>query len=203
MNKMVLISAIMLASNLYTMNPATATPMNSSKQAKMTKVAYINIAKIIPSSEYGEQVNLEEGSREWRDRTKNDHEELQKRVQAIRAKAERLQKLSEELDAKKKTQWSSDSAREQKAEEAMKLQSELEIDQQTMNRYFRPIQMAQAEMSPKIQKVVNEIALQQGWDLVLFGGALYASKDSDITQEVINALNKLYESSKAKPAPKL
>ena len=197
MNKILCISALMLVPALYGMNSTT---MASSKQARATKVAYVNIAKIIPSSEYGEAVNLDEGSHEWRDRTKADHEELQRRVQAMRTKAERLQKLSEELEPKKKAQWSSESTREQKTDEAMKLQSELEIDQQSLNRYVRPIQMMQSEMSPKIQKIVQEIAQQQGWDLVLFGGALYTSKEADITQEVITLLNKAYnaELSKAK-----
>jgi Skp family chaperone for outer membrane proteins len=206
MNKIVFASSLILFSptlGAMTGNAplALAKPV-ATKQAKVIKVAYVNIGRILPSSEYGEPVNFQDGSQEWYNLTKEYHDEIQNRVKTMRQKAERLNKLTEELETKKgKGQWRSDTALEKVTEEAMKLQSELQIEQQALQRYAAPIQKAQTEMTPKIQQIIGEIVQRQGWDIVLFGGVLFASPDADITQEVITALNTTYTAERKKSLP--
>ncbi len=63
---------------------------------------------------------------------------------------------------------------------------------------------AQSIIGPKIEKVLEEIQVSQGWDMILKGDAVLGkvSKKFDITDEVLRALNKRYEAEKAEKAKK-
>ena len=170
----------------------------SSKQAIPTKVAYVNINRIM-----GE--DLDKGSDEWRDIVNGLETELKERGSKIQADVQRGQKLEAELRNPAQNKLTSNESRESKTEELMKLQKSVEIAAQAAQSYQnRVVQEAQASIFAKVEKIVNDIAKAQGWDLVIIGGGIYVDPRIDITNAVLDALNKEYKPKKAaaKPAAK-
>ena len=165
----------------------------SSKQAIPTKVAYVNINRIM-----GE--DLDKGSVEWRDIVNGLETELKERGSKIQADVQRGQKLEAELRNPAQNKLTSNESRESKTEELMKLQKSVEIAAQAAQSYQnRVVQEAQASIFAKVEKIVNDIAKAQGWDLVIIGGGIYVNPRIDITDDVLAALNKEYKPKKAAP----
>lgn len=164
------------------------------RQAVPTKVAYVDINKIMNE-------NLT-GSHEFRDRVTELQSELKDRYNKIQSEVARGQKLEAEVRNPDKSKWASSESRESKTEELMKLQKNLEISAQAAESYqMKKFQEIQNEIVGKIEKIAKEIAVQQGWDLVIVGGGIYVNPRVDITDDVLSALNKAYKPTK-KAAPK-
>lgn len=143
-----------------------------------------------------------EESQKALDASKELEKEMNKRAQKIQEQVQELQKLETELRNKDKSKWSSESARESKAEEYMKLQKNIEIAQQAAQAYFeRNKQEITSDIIAKVGKICESLASKLGFDLILPAEqVLFVSPALDITNEILAELNKEYKKSK-EPAP--
>jgi Skp family chaperone for outer membrane proteins len=187
---------------------ATATGSSASRKAVETKVAYIDLESIMG-------MDLSKGAQEWTDLAKGLQVELQEQYRKIAQDQERLKTLGAELDEaggkdkKERTKWLSEEAlekeRTEKLKEATRLKSDIEFGARALEeRQTRDGQKLQFTYFNKVQKKAEQVAREQGWDLVLIGGSVFTSARADITADVLDALNKEYSASKTskKPAEK-
>tara|TARA_B100000795_G_C22600567_1_gene361073 strand:- start:84 stop:581 length:498 start_codon:yes stop_codon:yes gene_type:complete len=142
------------------------------------KIGFVEIQKILKNAPQtvGANKKLE---KEFTKRTAK----LKKAVKVIQAKETKFRKDSMTMADK-------DRAKIQKEIQSLK------IDAQRTEREVREdIDMRRREEIAKVQKLVNvaveNVAKEQGYDLVLYQGVAYAGKKVDITDIVIKALGKL------------
>jgi outer membrane protein len=138
-----------------------------------------------------------EMSDEWKDEQKRIQAELQEQVknyqkleESFRAKQQELQNMGSAA---------SESARKTKETELMKLQKQIMIERQVLEESSNQVmQEPQMKILKKIEETVNAIAREEGLDLVLGMGVVYASAKVDLTQKVMDRLNADYAKAKAK-----
>ena len=142
------------------------------------KIGFVEIQKILKNAPQTVSAN-KKLEKEFTKRTAK----LKKAVKVIQAKETKFRKDSMTMADK-------DRAKIQKEIQSLK------IDAQRTEREVREdIDMRRREEIAKVQKLVNvaveNVAKEQGYDLVLYQGVAYAGKKVDITDIVIKALGKL------------
>ncbi|QDK37340.1 OmpH family outer membrane protein [Bdellovibrio sp. NC01] len=165
MNKMILSLCVILATG--------------AAKAAETKVGFVDVPKAIQATSAGKKAKAElEG-------------QFNKKKKELEKKEADLKKMGEDLD-KKKSVLSEEALRTKQAEfqgEMMKFRDEVGKSQ-------AEIQKKQQEMTApileKMQKTITKVAQEKGYTLVLQNtqGVLYATPDSDLTDDVIKAYEK-------------
>lgn len=162
------------------------------------KIAFVNVQKIVSF----DPQTLGQASAEWRDlygKIQEILEPAQKEIIDLRDKYEKGKKDFQGLQA---SGAASQEALKRKYEEVARIEYELSTRMQESEAFAQnEVKKAQAQLGPKLDKVINDIRLAQGWDLVLRGEVVLAGADQfDITDDVLAALNKGYAEEKAKKA---
>jgi outer membrane protein len=160
--------------NLFTIMMMLAAPGLAMAEKK---IAFVNPIKAISQSEEVQASQLEMKSAMGDERQKLQN--LRKEIQQINQK---MQKESMTLSDKQKQNLKD--KRESKMIEARQLsklvQKRMKGEQQEIVK----------EMRPKVMKAVNEIAENEGYDVVLnIQAVMYANEGMDITNQVVQKLN--------------
>lgn len=91
-------------------------------------------------------------------------------------------------------------AKEDRQKELLSLQNRIEIEQRAAQEIPQQrAQMAQMEILKKIEAAAQKIAKEHGVDVVLAGSTIYVADRVDITQMVVDEINKSFKPA-AKPA---
>ena len=151
---------------------------NVSNLTAEVKIGFVEVQKILKNAPQTVTAN-KKLEKEFTKRTAK----LKQAVKVIQAKETKFRKDSMTMSDK-------DRAKVQKEVQALK------IDAQRTEREVREdIYLRRREEIAKVQKLVNvaveNVAKEQGYDLVLYQGVAYAGKKVDITDVVIKALGKL------------
>ena len=151
---------------------------NVSNLTAEVKIGFVEIQKILKNAPQTVTAN-KKLEKEFTKRTAI----LKKAVKVIQAKETKFRKDSMTMSDK-------DRVRVQKEVQALK------IDAQRTEREVREdIDLRRREEIAKVQKLVNvaveNVAKEQGYDLVLYQGVAYAGKKVNITDVVIKALGNL------------
>tara|TARA_B110000037_G_scaffold18908_1_gene19858 strand:+ start:3603 stop:4100 length:498 start_codon:yes stop_codon:yes gene_type:complete len=151
---------------------------NVSNLTAEVKIGFVEVQKILKNAPQTVTAN-KKLEKEFTKRTAK----LKQAVKVIQAKETKFRKDSMTMSDK-------DRAKVQKEVQALK------IDAQRTEREVREdIDLRRREEIAKVQKLVNvaveNVAKEQGYDLVLYQGVAYAGKKVDITDVVIKALGKL------------
>jgi Skp family chaperone for outer membrane proteins len=180
--------------------PKVAGAPTTQKVAGVPKLAFVNIQKIIT---FDEEL-LPEASHEWREfhtKLKETVEPAQKELADLR---DRYEKGKKEFQSLQGSSLTSQEALKRKYEEVARVEYELSTRMQELDSFTQnEVKKAQAHIGPKLDKVINEVRLAQGWDLVARGEFIVAGDERfDITADVLVKLNKEYADEKAKKATK-
>lgn len=169
--------------------PATAAVAPKKAQ---TPVGYVRLEKIMS------QENLDEAAHEWRDKVKELTKDLEPRYQKLATEREKYEKAVAEFKSSENNKWMTPQSKEAKAQELYQMGAMWEAQaQQLDNERRQKAATLQMDLFNRVQKTAEELAEARGYDLVLYAGAAYASKRSDITQDVLDALNKTYAQEQA------
>lgn len=174
-------------------------PMES-KSAATPKVAVVDVRRIISQDP---EVLKNGASDEWKELFAKLQDTLRPAQKEIADIEERYKKKASELESLQKSGISSKEALRKKYEEELApLEFQLQNQYQQYQRFsYDELNKAQQAMAPKIEKVINSVRTAQGWDMVINREALISfSPRFDITDEVLNLLNKQHALEKAKKA---
>jgi Skp family chaperone for outer membrane proteins len=155
------------------------------------KIGFVNIQQIVSL----DKNNLDKGSLEWKDL----YNDLQKTIEPVKNELKELEekynKGRTEFENLHKSGICTKEALQKKYEEVGKLEYELRSRSQELENFAQSeIAKAQMIIGPKIDKTIAEIKTENGLDIILRGEiVLAASIEFDLTQQVINKLNKTYE----------
>lgn len=137
------------------------------------------------------------GLDQWKDET----EKIQKEAESRSAKIRELQDTHAKKATELKTMSSAvkDSVKESKNEELLKLENEIRIKAQSLEQYGeRAMQEAQMKILKEIENTLKEISKEQSINAVFAGGFLYADEWLNISNEVVERMNKAYAATKKK-----
>jgi Skp family chaperone for outer membrane proteins len=161
----------------------TAVQLADVKEVKKTaiaaKLAVVDFQKIINFD-----VPEESSSLEWRDLMADLEKKLKPRITKLQDKQAKLQKRAQETQGKMDDDINA---------ELMKMQNEIEIDAKAYQTYSqKALGEVQNQFGEKVRLVVQAVAQEQGWTHVLPGPLLYVLESCDITNDVVDRLNKNY-----------
>jgi len=172
MNKHVRLCSVVAFSFLL-----VAVMTSASAGAAATKVAVINIQKVLIESEAGKKAKAM----------------MEKKMEELKAglkkNEEALRALQKEIE-KKSSAWS-DEKKQEKAMEFQKKRRNLGLQQEDANLEMKNLQ--EKHLTPimkKLETIVTEVAKAKGYTIVLpRNGVLYFDKAVDITADTTKALN--------------
>jgi outer membrane protein len=193
-----LVAACVVALSALPLLAKETKPMES-KSAAAPKVALVDVRRIIAQDPEG----LKNGSDEWRELFGKLQDTLKPAQREIAELEERYKKKASELESLQKSGISSKEALRKKYEEELApLEFQLQNQAQQYQRFsYDELGKAQQIIGPKIEKVINSIRTAQGWDMIINREAVISFNPRyDITQEVLELLNKQYAMEKAKKA---
>lgn len=171
-----------------------------SKTAATPKIAVVDVRRIISQDA---QVLKNGASEEWKELFAKLQDTLRPAQKEIADLEERYKKKAGELESLQKSGISSKEALRKKYEEELApLEFQLQNQYQQYQRFsYDELNKAQQVMGPKIEKVINSIRTAQGWDIIINREAIISfGPRFDITDEVLNLLNKQHALEKAKKA---
>lgn len=152
------------------------------------KIAIVSFAKIF---------DPKTGALKWRDKVQELQKEMEPRIKKFQADQEKLKKLAEKLN-NPATVWDNEFSKEAAVQEAIQLENTLKTAGQAAQAFEQKrAQEIQAMLFEDISKAVREVAAELGYDVVIAEGIIYANGKGDITDKVIERMNKLYSSEKA------
>ena len=173
MNKIVKLSSVAVVV-IFLM---VAVMSNAPAGAADTKVAVINIQKVLVGSEVGKESKV---------KMEKKMEELKA---ALKKDEDALLALQKEIE-KKSSAWS-DEKKQEKAMEFQKMRRDLGVKQEDANMEMKSLQ--EKYLTPimkKLETIVTEVAKAKGFAIVLpRNGVLYFDKAIDITEDTTKALN--------------
>lgn len=153
--------------------------VGSMARAADTKIAFVDMQKAVQSTAAGKKA-------------KSDLEgELEKRKKDLQKKDADLKKMREDLEKKKSVL-----SEEALAKKQQEFQEEFGQFQQTVQKSQLELQKREQDLTgpilKKMKTVIEKVAKDKGYTLVLENSAmvLYASKDADITDDVVKAFEK-------------
>lgn len=175
---------------------------DSNKTAASPKIAVVNVHKIITVDPEA----LPQASKQWR----NLYEKLQDTLKTANREIEDLEskykKKIEEIETLKKTGVASkDTLQKKYGEEIAPLEYQLQNQYQQRERFAQQeLEKAQKIIAPILKRVIKELKKVAGWNMIAKGDAFIDDIDEqfDVTNEVLNAMNKLYEEELAEKAKK-
>ncbi len=174
MNRIMKLSSITVAFVFLLVAVATT---SSATAATVTKVAVINIQKVLVESEAGKKAKAK----------------MEKKMEELKANLKKdenaLVALQKEIE-KKSSAWS-DEKKQEKAMAFQKMRRNLGVKQEDANLEMKNLQ--EKHLTPimkKLESIVTEVAKAKGYTIVLpRNGVLYFDKAVDITADTTKALN--------------
>jgi outer membrane protein len=144
------------------------------------KMGYVRVQYLIDNSP-----QAKEASSKLQKEFRPKKEELQQKKKELQRLQQKLQKEGLTL---------SDDKRKQLEDRAQRLQREIKRSQKTLQQELN-IQRNDAfkGVRQSVQKAVQTVAENEGYDLVVGQGALYASDAIDITQKVLERMEQQYQ----------
>lgn len=175
MKKQILLISCAFANIVFADAPA--------QKAFSTKIASVN-TNLLFSDEPG-------APEEIRDEIAKIKQEFTERDTRLRKDYDRYAKDMSEFQASKDKD-------PKKAEELRKMEANLELERQAAQSYgMRAQQELQYNMGPKIEKAMETVAQQQGWDAITFMPMKVLNSKMDVTADVVAEMNKEYRAQKA------
>lgn len=151
----------------------------SMARAAEMKIGFVDMQKAVQSTAAGKKAKSElEG-------------ELEKRKKELQKKDADLKKMKEDLDKKKSVM--SEEALQKKMTE---FQEEFTSFQQIVGKNQMELQKREQDLTgpilTKMRKVIEKVAKEKGYSMILENSAmvLYASKDNDLTDDIVKAFEK-------------
>lgn len=148
------------------------------------KIGYANLQKALNECKAGQNA---------KDTLQAEAKKLEKDLDA---KQEELKKLKEEIDKKGKV-WNKDT-REAKEKKFRDMSQEFQQQYMDYNETLnKKKQEKEGEIINELRGIVDELAKKRGYTLVFersVGGILYATKDNDLTDEVIKLHDERFSS---------
>lgn len=166
------------------------------KEAVNTKIAFINLNALLPMSDF----NVSTASHEWRDLMLQLQDTLIPGTNELKQIEESYMKKCAEYESMQKTGVSSPDASRRKAEEIMRLEPQIQEKRQKYQKLITDeMKKIQEIVVPKIDSIIADIRIKQGWDMIARSEALMAADPRlDLTEQVVEILNKEYAQVKAK-----
>lgn len=196
--------------NLYSSSPKGKESMG------LEKLVFVDIQKILPSSD--DSAILSRGSKEWADlmmalsgSLKAGDEEIQEMNENYSKGKTEFNKLTKEFESLQKSGLSSGKALQEKQgvlqnkyEEIAKLEYQLQGKMQKRQELInKEIKRAQEILAPKLERIIEDIRLDSDLYVLRKEAVISAPKKADITDHVLDNLNKNYvEELKAKKSKK-
>ncbi|NPA58580.1 MAG: OmpH family outer membrane protein [Aquificae bacterium] len=142
-------------------------------------VAFVDVQKVMNQSKKGQQYK----------------KEIESKVSYYQKKLEKIDKQIKEIEKQLASPVLSEEAKEKKRKEIAQLKAKgLEIQQQAEEELSKMKAQAEMELIKLIQKVTERYAKQHNIDLVFIGGAIggvvYHDKAIDITDKILELVNK-------------
>ena len=142
------------------------------------KIGFVEIQKILKGAPQTVLAN------------KKLEKEFTKRTAKLKKSVKKINVKEKQFNKDRMTLSESDRAKKQREIQSLKIEA-----QRTERELREDVDIRRREEIAKVQKLVNvaveNVAKEQGYDLVLYHGVAYAGKKVDITDIVIKALGKL------------
>lgn len=183
-----------------------------SMASNLEKLVFVDVQKILPSSD--DPSTLSRGSKEWSDlmmalstSLKSGDEEIQEMNESYTNLKTDFSKLSKEFESfqkagvgNPKTLQEKQTVLQTKYEEIAKLEYQLQGKMQKRQELInKEIKRAQEILAPKLERIIEDIRLDKDLYVLRKEAVISAPKNSDITNQVLDILNKNYvEELKAK-----
>lgn len=156
------------------------------------KIGFVKIDDIMTFDDQ----KLRKAPDEWQAMVRAVSDDLKSRASAIESKAKDLKERAAKLQDD--TKWQNRSARETEAERLRELEHTIKLQAESLQEFQqRKVQELQMTYGMKIQKTAEDFAKAKGYDLILYGPALYVGPSVDVTNDSIDALNKAYRAEQA------
>ncbi|MCL4361628.1 OmpH family outer membrane protein [Candidatus Dependentiae bacterium] len=182
-----------LACTCATAMAADKMDMVGNMVAVPTKVAFANFNKIF---------NLEDlkgTADEWQDGVADLQIQLQAKDAEIQKMDQELRKTVAALKNMEKSEVGSQEAREKRTQEAMKMQQEMQMAYQAFEQArVQGLQELFTKLTAKATKVADDLRKQQGWDGIIMSGLVSVDPKFDLTEQILQELNKSYAPEKKK-----
>lgn len=168
---LVMVAALILGSSMMAQSPSGMLAL-----AAGDKIGYVDVAKVF--DEYGK---TKDSDKMLEDKGSKKQTERDKMVEEVRKLKDELELLSDKGKEEKQIQID---------EKIKKLQ---DFDRQTRDDLRRERDTAAREIFKEIEKVIQGIGEKEGYNIIINERALvYATKDANLTDKVLEALNKQY-----------
>ncbi len=170
--------------------PAPSVP--ASVLASNLPVAFVEIARIMTPNVTEAEVH------EWRDEAKALQTELEAKNAKIEAEQKEYQKAKAELDNPSNSKWTTEESRDSKTQALAVKEAEITSEIKNLQKYYsRAVQKLQMDMHENIKKASKDLRVQKKLGAVLPADiALDVDPKANITQDVIDLLNREYEAKK-------
>lgn len=147
----------------------------SAQEAQDLKIGVVNWARLLTESPQAEQVR------------ENMEGQFASRAEQLQEKREKLQSDVDRLERDGPVM--SEDARQNLEDSIRDQQRQLRVEQEE---FSEDVQRAREEeiqsLNSDVRKVVSEFAQQQGYDLIIGDGVLYAGEEVEITGQVLERL---------------
>lgn len=158
---------------------AVSTLLASAAHAADMKIGFVDMQKAVQSTDSGKKA-------------KKDLEgEFEKKKKELQAKEGDLKKMGEDLEKKKSVL-----SEEALAKKQVEFQEEMMKYREVVGKSQMDLQKKERDLTQpildKMRRVIEKVAKDKGYNMVLENNAmvLFASKDNDLTEEVIKAFEK-------------
>lgn len=185
MQRFFFLSLLLVSLSVHAQEGTVSAPLIARAGGKKTpvvaKVAVVDFQKIINFDEPAGSASLE-----WRDIMAELEKKLKPRMNRLQDMQAKLQKDAKEA----REQMRND---DDTAARLMKMQNDIEIDAKSYQSYSqKALAEVQTSFGEKVKAVVEEVAAEQGWTHVFPGPLLYSLASCDITDDVVERMNKNY-----------
>lgn len=166
------------------------------KKALPTKIAFVNINKIITL----DPNILEKASYEWKELYNKLQVTIEPADKELKELEEKFEKVKKEFEDLQKSGVASNEALQRKYEEAARIELNLRKRLQERDQFVQnELNKAQLIVARKIEAAIKKLKAAQGWNMIIRGEyVIDADEYYDLTQEVLEIVNKEYLAEKAK-----
>lgn len=173
---------------------ASESSKTDGKESKNAKIAFVNIQRIITT----EDGLLNDAAEEWKELFKKLKKTLEPIDKELKELQEKGTKAGNEFESLQKSSLANKEALQRKYEEVARLEMQFRQGIQDREKLVqKELNDANSKVAPKVEKVIDKLRSEQGWDLILRGEVVIsASKGFDLTNEVLTRLNKDYTAEK-------
>ncbi|PTX20137.1 periplasmic chaperone for outer membrane proteins Skp [Pontibacter mucosus] len=182
-------SAMMVACNQKDSTPTAASPATETTTAANPDIVYVNSDSLLANYEYFKDV---------RNRLQKKAEQKEK---DLRTQAESFQKEVQRFqqNAPTMTQQQAQATEQRLMQKQQQLQA---LQQSSGNELMTEESEEMNKIYDRVEEYLKQLSTEQGYKMVLTyqrgnSAILYGDSTLDVTKEVVDALNKTYESEKA------